>query len=185
MSVKGIVGIAIVIVLGIGAVASYVSAANYGNATEEALDAKYTDNENVLSGGYSKVSNIAGVSQMATKQLKEIVEAAIGGRYGENGSQAVVQFVREQNPSLDPAINRKLVQVIESSQDEFKNGQTAMLEIKRSYKTSLGTVYQGTWLKIAGYPKKDLEKYRIISTDFAQDAFRTGKQGAMIPFNKD
>lgn len=176
--VRNIALLAGVTVIALAAFGSYVSAKNYGNQMEVQLDAKYQDNENVLSSGYQKVSGLVQVPTLATKQLKEVLNAAIQGRYGADGSKAVFQFIKEQNPTVDPSLYTKISQVIESSQDEFKNAQTGMLEIKRSYQTALGSFWQGFWLGVAGYPKLDLSKYRIISSAGAAEAFRTGQQPA-------
>lgn len=165
-------------VLAFTAISSYVSAANYGNATEQRLEAKYQDNENVLSSGYQQLQGVAGVTKLATDDQIAIFRAAVEGRYGKDGSRAVVQMINEQNPRPDPQLYRKVQQVVESTQKEFQHSQTQMLDIKRSYQTALGTVWQGFWLHLAGYPKVDLNKYKLISNQGAADAFRTGKQAA-------
>lgn len=178
---KLITGLAIggvVLVIAGTAIGSYISAANYGNRTEQQLDAKYTDNENVLSSGYQQLQGVAGVTKMATQDQVEIFRAAVQGRYGADGSRAVFQMINEQNPRQDPQLYRKVQQVVESTQKEFQQSQTQMLDIKRSYQTALGSVWQGMWLGIAGYPKKDLSKYQIISSEGASEAFRTKKQAA-------
>ena len=59
----------------------------------------------------------------------------------------------------------KVQQVVESTQKEFQQSQTQLLDIKRSYETALGTVWQGFWLGMAGYPKIDLSKIKMITTD--------------------
>ena len=157
---------------------SFVSAKNYGNATEVRLEAKYQDNENVLSSGYQQLKGVAGVTAMARDDQIAIFKAAVTGRYGTEGSKAVFQAIQEANPVQDPQLYRKVQQVVESTQKEFQATQTQMLDIKRSYQTALGSFWQGMWLGLAGYPKLDLNKYRIISSDGASDAFKSGKQKA-------
>lgn len=176
--VVGIAIAAIVGVIAVGAIGSYVSAANYGNRSERQLEAKYADNENVLSSGYQKLKGVAGVTKMATEDQINIFKAAIQGRYGADGSKAVFQMIKEQNPTVDAQLYRKVQQVVESTQDEFKASQTQMLDIKRSYQTELGTVWKGMWMGIAGYPKIDLNKYVIVSSEGASEAFKTKKQAA-------
>lgn len=154
-------------------VPSYISAANYGNRTENALKAKMEDNENIYANGTQKVMEIAQVPTMYKNDLKEIVTAAIQGRYGENGSQATFQWLKEQNPGLDSAMYVKIQQVIESFRDEFKNAQTQMLDQRRAYENALGYVWQGFWLNMAGYPKIDLNKFTIVTTDKARQTFET------------
>lgn len=167
----GIFGVIVIVVLTV--ITSYVSAANYGNRTEQALLAKVEDNENIYSQGVQKVLEIAQVPKMYGAQLSKITREAISGRYGEKGSQAVFQAIQEQNPNVDPAMFTRIQQVIESFRDEFKNSQTEMLDMKRSYKTALGSVWQGFWLGVAGYPKTDMSKFAIVTTDKAAETFRT------------
>lgn len=176
-----IVGLAVagVFAVVVGTVAvSYISAANYGNRTEQQLKAKYSDNENVLSSGYQQLKGVAGVTKMATQDQIDLFKAAITGRYGADGSKAVFQMITENNPVQDPALYRKVQQVVEGTQKEFQTSQTQMLDIKRSYETELGSVWKGMWLGFAGYPKIDLSKFTIISSEGASEAFRTKKQAA-------
>lgn len=161
-----------------GAVVSYISAANYGNRTEQQLKTKYQDNENVLSSGYQQLKGVAGVTKMATQDQIDLFKAAITGRYGADGSKAVFQMITENNPVQDPQLYRKVQQIVESTQKEFQVSQTQMLDIKRSYETELGSPWKGIWLSFAGYPKIDLDKYVIISSEGASEAFRTKKQAA-------
>jgi hypothetical protein len=43
----------------------------------------------------------------------------------------------------------------------------------RTYKTQLGNVYSGFWLSMAGYPRTDLHKFDIVTTDKAANTFKT------------
>jgi len=173
LAIAGVVG---VVVLGVAA--SYFSAASYGNRTEVQLKAKYADNENVLSSGYQQLKGVAGVTKMATQDQIDLFKAAITGRYGADGSKAVFQMITENNPVQDKQLYRKVQQVVESTQKEFQVSQTQFLDVKRSYETALGSPWQGFWLGIAGYPKIDLSKYVIVSSEGASEAFRTKKQAA-------
>ena len=169
----GLIILIVVGLIGLITIPSYISAANYGNATEQRLLATVENNENIYANGTQKVIEIAQVPAMFKNDVKEVVTAAIQGRYGSNGSTAVFQMLREQNGTLDPSLYKKIQQVIEGFRTEFQNAQTAMLDIKRSYKTALGSVWQGFWLGIAGYPKTDLTKFDIVTTDTARETFRT------------
>lgn len=178
---KLVTGLAIggvVAVIAIAAVGSYFSAASYGNRMERTLEAKQENNENVLSSGYQQLQGVGGVTKMAKDDTVEIFRAAVQGRYGANGSQQVFLAVKEMNPQIDPQLYRKVQQVVESTQKEFQNAQTEMVDVKRSYQTALGSPWQGFWLGVAGYPKIDLSKFTIVSSQGASDAFRTKKQQA-------
>lgn len=172
--------IALIVLILIGTVASsYISAKNFGNRSEIQLDAKYKNNENVLSSGYQQLAGVVQVTEMARDDLEKVFRAAITSREGPEGSKAVVKFVRESNPNLDPALYRKVQQIVEATQKEFQQSQTEFLAQKANYEIALGSFWQGMWLDFAGYPKKNLADYKIISTDAAADAFKTGKQAPM------
>jgi len=180
-----VMGIVILLVSAIIAgIASYISAANYGNRTEVALKAKIEDNENIYANGTQKVIEIAQVPKMYTNAVSKVTREAIEGRYGENGSQAVFQLLVEQNPTIDPSLFKDISQTIKAFRDEFKNSQTQMLEQRRSYETALGSVWQGFWLRLAGYPRIDLSKFTIVTTDRARDAFDTKRdKGLQLDMN--
>jgi uncharacterized protein (UPF0333 family) len=170
-TIIGLVAVGFVVVALAG---SYISAANQGNRLEVAISAKYQDNENVYASGSQKIVEIAQVPAMYVEDITKVTTAAIGGRYGADGSKAVFQMLREQNPQLDPSMYKKIQQVIESFRDEFKNSQTQLLDQCRNYETLRGNVWSGMWLGIAGYPKKDITKMcTIVTTEKAHQTFET------------
>jgi len=174
LATGAIIGAIAVGFVAVAVIGSYVSAANQGNRLEVAISAKYQDNENVYASGSQKIVEIAQVPAMYVEDITKVTTAAIGGRYGADGSKAVFQMLREQNPQLDSSMYKKIQQVIESFRDEFKNSQTALLDQCRNYETLRGNVWSGFWLNLAGYPKKDITKMcTIVTTDKARQTFET------------
>jgi hypothetical protein len=173
----------IVVVVGIFLVANYISFANEGVKHEEGIKAAYEDNKNVL-GQYSlKVVEAAGVTSKFAEDLTEVTTAALSGRYGENGSQATFQWIKENYPgTLDPALYGKVQQIIESGRTDFQNKQTALNDRKRVYNERLAFFWSGLWLGFAGYPKIDLDEYKIITSQHAVDSFENGVEKP-IEFN--
>lgn len=161
-------------------VMSYIDAANYGVMMEKKLEAEYTNNQNILAQYSQKISEAAQVPSIMRDDLKEVVMAAISGRYGKDGSQATFQWLKEQNPQLDSKVYVKLQQIIEAGRNEFQNVQTRMIDTRRSYETNLGYVWKGFWMRLAGYPKTDLKKYEPIITDNVQKIFKEGKETGPI-----
>lgn len=159
---------------------SYVSAFNYGNQEEQNLQADQTNNRNILAQYGQKVQEVAQVPSMYTADLVKVTTAAIQGRYGKNGSKATFQWLKEQNPKLDPKLYQQVQQVIEAGRDDFQNGQTRLIDEKRQYQTALGSFWRGTFLRMAGYPKVNLASFDIVSTDRANDAFKSGKEAGPI-----
>jgi uncharacterized protein (UPF0333 family) len=164
---------------------SYVSATNYGADVESQLKAAKENNENILAQYGQKLTESTQVPEMARDDITKVVKAAIEGRYGADGSRAAVQVLREQNPNIDPELYRKIQQLIEAGRDEFKQGQTRMVDVKRNYEKSLNLFWRGMWLRMAGFPKLNLEDYKIVSTDRAQDAFKNGKERGPIKLRSE
>ena len=68
----------------------------------------------------------------------------------------------------------KIQQLIESGRNKFENTQTKFIDTKRAYQTSIDKLWSGLWLRITGYPKIDLDAYKIITSGHAQETFETG-----------
>lgn len=160
-------------------VTTYFNFANKGIAIENTLDAKYEDNKNVMAGFSTKVKEIAQVANMSATAQGKLIELANKSRYGADGSKATMQFFQEQNPNIDSTLFRNLQQVIESERTRFSNAQTEMLDIKRTYKTMLDQPYSGFWLRLAGLPKTNLDKYTIVINDYTNAAFETKRAEAI------
>lgn len=171
-----IAGIAVAVVIVGVSVASYISAANAGNRMENQIKATYENNENVLAQYGQKVLESVQVPDIARDHIVEVAQAAIQGRYGKDGAKSMFTAINEANPSVDPQLYRQIQQIIESGRNHFETSQTKLIDQKRTYETALGTVWGGMWMGIAGYPKVDLSKYKIVTTDRASNAFVTGKE---------
>ena len=173
--VLGIVGTLAAVVIG-----SYITNANYGNRAEKELEAVWVNNQNVLGQYTLKVQEVAQVPEMYKDDLKEVVQAALSSRYGADGSKAMFQWIKENNPNVDSSVYIKVQQVIEAGRNEFQGAQTRLIDNKRSYETNLGYVWTGFWLKIAGYPKVDLAKYKPV---LASDTAQIFEKGVQQPLN--
>jgi hypothetical protein len=174
-SLVGVILLAVIVCVG-----SYISAYNYGNQMEKTLEASWQNSQNVLAQYGQKIQEMAQIPDMYAADTQKVVTAAIQARYGQEGSKALMQWIKEQNPSLDSSVYTKIEQAIEAGRDEFKNSQTVVIDNKRSYETALGSFWTGMWLRIAGYPKVDLNKYKLVTTDRAEKAFATGKEDGPI-----
>lgn len=182
-SQKGSVGLvflgivlALIVVLGM----SYVSAYNAGNQLENKLKAEYENSENILAQYSQKVLEASQVPTMMRDDIVKVTREAIQGRYGPDGARAAFQMITEQNPQVSPEVYIKLQQIVEAGRDEFKNSQTRMIDSKRAYETALGSFWQGMFMRMAGYPKQDLAKFKTITNETASEAFRTGKESQPI-----
>lgn len=164
--------------VGTGAV-SYISAYNTANRMERTIVATDENNRNILAQYGNRIAEAAQVPSMQRDDLSAVVTAALEGRYGEDGSRAVFQWIQEQNPQIDSTVYVQLQRMIEAGRIEFAAAQTKLVDQKRIYETSLGSFWQGTWMSVAGYPRIDLDDYQIVSTARADAAFETGVEEPM------
>lgn len=158
------------------AATSYIGANNYGARIEAQLNAEYDNNQNILAQGQQKVMEAAQVPSMYKDDFKEIITADVQGRYGKDGSKATFQWLKEHDVQLDAQLYRKIQQLIESYRDEFKNSQTKMIDVRRQYEAEQGLFWRGMWLRIAGFPKVDMTKFKPIVTDAVQEVYKNGKE---------
>lgn len=161
------------------ALMSYISAHNTGNRLENQVKATYTNNQNILAQYSNKIAEAAQIPTMQKDDLKEVVAEALSARYGEDGSKALFQFIQEQNPTIDSSVYTKLQQMIEAGRKDFERAQTALIDQKRVYETALGSFWGGMWMRMAGYPKVDLDEYKIVTNARTDDAFESGQEEAI------
>jgi Tfp pilus assembly protein PilV len=181
LAVAGIIA-AVVVAFGVFGFVQYANTVAYGTRTEAGIEATWQNNTNILGTYTTKISEMAQVPSMARNDLTKVLKAAFGDQ-GRAGSQAAVQFVREAYPgTMDATLYRRLQETMEAGRNEFRDNQTKLIDQKRDYEVSLGTVWTGGWLKMAGFPRKDMTKFNIVTSSSAQESFRTGvDNGVKLP----
>ena len=162
------------VVLGLVIFGSYVSAFNAGNKYEQQVEAEWTNNKNILAQYGQKIQEAAQIPSMQADDVAKILTGALDARYGSDGSKAAFQWIQEKNPNVTSEVYVKLQQIIEGGRDKFENAQTRLIDVKRAYKTELGSLWRGFWMRLAGYPKADLNKFNIVTTGRTEKAFDTG-----------
>lgn len=162
-------------VLFVGLIAmSYISNYNYGNEAENQIKAEYSNMENILAQYSLKVAEASQVPSMKTDDLSRVIKDAFSGRYGANGSQAVFQWIKENYPGeVTDGVYIPIHQLIEAGRNKFENAQTKFIDTEKVYVTNLGYFWKGFWLRVVGYPKINLDDYKIISSSHAVEAFET------------
>jgi hypothetical protein len=157
-------------------VSSYWSAYNYGNRMDNQLIAIQDNNKNIYAQGTQRVMEIVQVPKMYADDLGQLIEKDIQGRYGKNGSQAMMQWITERQLTVDPSLYAKVQQTVEQFRLDFQNNQTRLIDVKRSYMTAQGSLWQGLWLRIAGFPKVNMADFSAITTDQTEAVFEAGKE---------
>lgn len=163
--------VGLIVVAAIVFVGLYISNANKGATMEESIVAAYEANRNVLSNTTARIMEMAQVNEIYRDDLNEVIENTFTGRYGEDGSQAVFQWIQEQNIPLDPGLYRTLQASVEAGRNEFRNSQNRLIDLRRQYQRELRLVVSGFFLRLAGYPHIDLAQFDIIVLDEIAERF--------------
>jgi hypothetical protein len=158
----------------VGLVGSFISTYNYGVRAEQGIKSAWENNENIL-GQYSlKVKETAKVSDKYSGAISQYVRDTMTGRYGESGSQAQMQWIQENIPDFDASMYKQIQQIIEAGRTKFENAQTELVDRKRAYEIELNSLWSGAMLGLAGYPKINLDDYKIITSEHAKETFESG-----------
>jgi len=178
--------IALLAVLGVGAVlvfsliATFIGVNNSLVAQEEGITAQYSDNQNNYDNMFKKFQEAAQVNAMYTEDLKSVYDSAIKSRYGSDGSKALLQFIKEQNPNFDASLYKNLQAMIEAGRNSFQAAQTTILDKCRVYKTDIRVFPNSFVASFLGFPKVNLqEKCTPVTSDRTDNAFKTKKDEAI------
>lgn len=127
---------------------------------------------------WKTIRETAQVPDMMRDDFIKTYDAAMRGRYGENGSGAVMQWIKEQNPNLAPEVYTKVQTVIESGRARFLKDQQQLVDKVREYNNLLDgnrAILANVFL---GFPRKidpNDDKFKPVTSGRTDDAFRTGK----------
>lgn len=165
--------------------ATVVSFNNTAVAQEADLKAQYGKNQAVFDNTWKTVAQVANVADAHSEKFKEVVIAAVQGRYG-NDKNVLFKAIAEANggQALPTDLYLKVQQVIEANNAKFLANQTELLSKKQAYETFLGTFPNSTLASFLGFPKADLDKYKIVTSGRTDNAFETGKDEPLMPFGK-
>jgi len=159
---------------------------NKCNKAEIGIEATYQDNQNVYDNGWKRVVELAQVPDQYTNRMKELYHEAMTSRYGPDGSKAFLQFITEQNPTLDADVFKKIQQAIETFRNAFEQAQRELISKKQSYEEYYGATNSGRFYNwVSGwfgtsYPKYEAGKYDIVSSARTNQVFETKQDEPLV-----
>lgn len=173
---KAILGLGVLFALTVFGVGSCAVGINNDCVRQEAdIKAQYSQDQNNFDNFTKAIQEAAQVPSMYAEDLQKVATAAIQGRYGEGGSKAVFQFIKEHNPNVDVSVYTKVQQLIEAGHLNFEREQKTLLDKKRVYEVTLNSFPGGMVARVMGFPRIDLSKFDIVTSDATQRAFETKK----------
>ncbi len=177
-NIKVGIGLVVAILLcGVGYVGCRASVNNTCVNHETGIVAQDEQDQNNYANYFNTIKEMAQVPDMHVAHLKEVYDSAMKGRYGADGSKAVFQAIVEAQPNVDPKLYERLQRAMQAGRKDFENDQKSLIDKKRAYESYLGSYMEGSIAHGMGFPKIELAKYKIVTNDATDEAFRTHKAG--------
>jgi len=119
------------------------------------------------------------------EMVNKAMQVAVEGRYGKTGSQAAMQWIQEQNPTIDPSVIGKLQVAIEAGYNEFKAAQTDKLDRLKTYDSTLESTFSGFVARnILHFPRKvTADMRKTISSAETEKMMETKQMETIDPFS--
>lgn len=142
---------------------------------EESIKAQYSQNQNNYDNYYKSVSETMQLTDAYSEDFKKVYDSLMQGRYGEGGSQAVMQWIQENMPQMDSSVYTKVQDSILAGRRDFEQNQKLLLDKKRVYEQELRVMPKSLLAGFMGFPKIDLEQFGIVTSEKTDEAFKTKK----------
>ncbi len=173
ISVMAITFIALVLLVGFFFV-SYFSISNQGARQEAVIEGTYRNNQSIMSSCAVSIRNISKIPEKYRKELESIIKTEMEGRYGGQGTDRVALFIQERALNYDTKMNEKIQNEVIACESRFALNQAKLIEQQTDYETMLKSAYSGAILKASGYPKKDMNNFKIVIDGGVKEQFDTG-----------
>lgn len=141
---------------------------------EASIKAQYDSNRNSYDNMWKKFKESSQVTAMYTEDLKKVYDSAISNRY-QNSTNVMMNWIKEHNPNFDASMYKNLQAMIEGGRNSFESNQKMLLDKKRIYEVQLQSFPNSIITRVLGFPKIDLAKYDIVTSESTEEAFKTKK----------
>lgn len=113
---------------------------NTGNRKESALNAQYSNNQNILSNCIIRIRETAGIAKGQTNALDRIITDAVKGRYGGDttakiGQGQLFSAIKEAYPDLNNlgVTFGKVLDITNGCRSDFAGQQSKTLDMLRDF----------------------------------------------------
>lgn len=168
-------------------VSSYFSYANKAVDFETHIENAVKDNKQQLGQYRLGVVEAVGALGLGADLQAKAVTDQIEARYGKGGSQAVMQWITENNQAgVGPTAIETIMRQIQAGRQGFTNSQTRLLDVCRGFDKLRRQPYSGFWVRMAGYPSADFlavggsdVQCRAVTSKGANKAFESGVEESL------
>jgi hypothetical protein len=127
-----------------------------------------------------RIMEMVKVPKMQREDLTATIEAQIKARYGQDGSKAVFQVLKENNIAVTPELYTNIQKEISGGRKDYEQNEKRLTESKRIACNRIQTSPGDVVLRAFGYPtlhfgcKGDKDDYPVIMSESSKDTFSTG-----------
>lgn len=178
-------------VLVLGGIAAIVmmlfSYANSAVDYETRVETSVQSNKGALGQYRLGVTEMVSTLGLGADLQADGVIKQIEARYGEGGSQAMFQWIQENNiAGVSPETMQSIMRKIDSGRKDFQAAQERLLDVCRGYQKLQRQPFSGFFLRVMGYPSAEYSDKggngklcRAITSAGAEAAFETGVEEAL------
>ncbi len=125
-----------------------------------------------IESNYEKMSRVilqqAGILNKYSTDFREIYKGMMQGRYGKDGSKAMWQWIKEQNPQIDSALYAKLMTTVEAQRTGFDRQQGKVTDMIAESNKML-KVAPARW-----FVNGEIKEAKIVSSSNTKVIMETG-----------
>ena len=176
-----LIGLLIIIIIG----ASWFAGTYNGLVRQEnGIVAANEDLQNIHTSIFNQIKSQGLSVEKYGTMVTQAITTAIEGRYGKNGSQAAMQWIQENNPTIDSKIFEKLQVVIEAGYNKFESAQRTKIDKLRIYDNTMDSLFTGFVAKsVMGFPKKvTADMRKTITSAETTEMMKTKEMKTIDPF---